>query len=100
MANIGQTIVGRNSDQFRHLKACIGYYKSSEDNQYLHEDHQENLTVMSLAIDFALPMAKPITKLVTKPINTIKRKPSQIAKASIKQIREVLSDRLDCAHVY
>ena len=100
MANTGQAIVGRNPDQFRHLRACIGYYKSSEDNQHLHKDHLENLTITSSLIDFALPMANPIAKLVTKPINAVKRKLSQVVKASINQIREVLSDYLDCAHVY
>ena len=47
---------------------------------------------MSLLINFTPLIAKFTAKLVTKPINTKKRKYVQPAKASLKQTRDVLSD--------
>ena len=55
-----------------------------------YKDYLETLTAILLLIDSALPMAKPIAKSIAKSINVTKKIPSQLAKAFVKQIREVL----------
>ena len=52
-------------------------------------DHLEKPIVISSLKNFVPPMAKPAAKLTTKPLNAIKKKRGQLAKASVKQIREV-----------
>ena len=54
-----------------------------------HKDHSRKLTVMSPPIDSVLPIAKPIAKPTIKPLNAIKRKRGQLAKAFVKKIRKV-----------
>lgn len=54
---------------------------------------------MSLLINFTPLTAKLTVKLVTKPINTKKRKYVQPGKASLKQTREFLSDCSNFAEI-
>ena len=58
-----------------------------------YKDYLENSTAILLPINSSPPMTKLITKLMAKlmakSLNVIKRKQVQLAKNSVKQIKEV-----------
>ena len=64
-----------------------------------HKNSPKKSIVTLPLIDSPLLMLKPTAKLATKPINTLKIKCGQSAKAFVKQTREILSDYLNSFNV-